>query len=109
MTIRMALKIIRERAPETEKTFLTIRRNRYCHTVRYWSICDIRKAEKLSYESAERRYYRHLARLHVVFGVSQVGYLWRGATAGSAGFQTAERFRSDGRPLRPQPKKGNRP
>ena len=73
MTIRMALKIIREQAPETENTFMTIRRNRYCNGVRYWSIYDIQKAENLSYESAERRYYRHLARLHEVFGVSQVG------------------------------------
>ena len=73
MTIRMALKHIREQAPETENTFMTIRRNRYCHPVRYWSIYDIQKAENLSRESAERRYYRHLARLHEVFGVSQVG------------------------------------
>ena len=102
MTIRMALKIIRERAPETEKTFLTIRRNRYCHTVRYWSIYDIQKAEKLSYESAKRLYNRHFRRLHEVFGVPPAGYLWRGCAI-------AERFRSDSRPLRPQPKKGNRP
>ena len=54
-------------APETEKTFLTIRRNRYCHTVRYWSIYDIAKAEKLSFDSAERKYYRHLERLQEIF------------------------------------------
>ena len=68
MTIRMALKIIRERAPETEKTFLTIRRNRYCHTVRYWSIYDIRKAEKLSLKCARQRYDRHFRRLQEIFG-----------------------------------------
>ena len=34
MTIRMALKHIRELAPETEKTFQTIRQNRYCHPLR---------------------------------------------------------------------------
>lgn len=73
MTIRKALKIIRENAPETEDTFMTIRRNRYCNGVRYWSIYDIQKAENLSFESAERRYYRHLKRLQVIFGVSQVG------------------------------------
>ena len=73
MTIRMALKHIRKLAPETEKTFQAIRQNRYCHPVRDWAIYDIQKAENLSHESAERRYYRHLARLHEVFGVSQVG------------------------------------
>ena len=73
MTIRMALKHIRELAPETEKTFQTIRQNRYCHPVRHWSIYDLAKHENLSWESAERRYYRHLARLHEIFGVSQVG------------------------------------
>ena len=45
MTIRKALKIIRANAPETEDTFMTIRRNRYCNGVRYWSIYDIQKAE----------------------------------------------------------------
>ena len=85
MTIRMALKHIRELAPETEKTFQAIRQNRYCHPVRDWAInryChpvrdwaiyDIQKAENLSWESAERRYYRHFKRLHEIFGVSQVG------------------------------------
>ena len=73
MTIRMALKIIRERAPETEDTFQTIRRNRYCHPVRDWSIHDIAKAENLSYKSAKRLYNRHLARLHEIFGVPPVG------------------------------------
>ncbi len=73
MTVSMALKTIREKAPWTEKTFLTICRNRHCNGVRYWSIFDIAKAENLSWESAERRYYRHLARLQEIFGVSQVG------------------------------------
>ena len=73
MTIRMALKHIRKLAPETEKTFQAIRQNRYCHPVRDWAIYDIQKAENLSWESAERRYYRHLARIHAIFGVSQVG------------------------------------
>ena len=73
MTIRMALKHIRRNAPETEKTFQAIRRNRYCHPVRDWAIYDIQKAENLSHESAKRLYNRHLARIHEVFGVSQVG------------------------------------
>ena len=75
MTLRMALKHIRNTAPTVEETFKIIFRNRYCHPVRCWAIYDIQKAENLSYESAERRYYRHLARLHEIFGVSQVGYL----------------------------------
>ena len=73
MTFRMALKHIRRNAPETERTFRTICRNRYCNGVRRWSIYDIAKHENLSWESAERRYYRHLARIHAIFGVSQVG------------------------------------
>ena len=73
MTIRMALKIIRERAPETEKTFLTIRRNRYCNGVRYWSIYDIQKAEKLSLKSARQRYDRHFMRLQEIFGEASRG------------------------------------
>lgn len=73
MTVRMALKHIRKNAPETEKTFQAIRQNRYCHPVREWAIYDIQKAENLSFECAERRYYRHLRRLHEIFGVSQVG------------------------------------
>ena len=73
MTFRMALKFIRRNAPETEKTFRIICRNRYCHPVRDWAIYDLAKHEKLSFESAKRRYYRHLKRLHEVFGVSQVG------------------------------------
>ena len=73
MTFRMALKHIRRHAPETEKTFRIICRNRHCHPVRDWAIFDLAKHEKLSFESAERLYYRHLARLHAVFGVSQVG------------------------------------
>ena len=73
MTFRMALKFIRRHAPEVENTFRAICRNRHCHPVRHWSIYDISKREKISFESAERRYYRHLRRLHEVFGVSQVG------------------------------------
>ena len=73
MTVRMALKHIRRNAPETEKTFQAIRQNRYCHPVRDWAIYDIQKAENLSFESAKRRYNRHLRRLHEIFGVSQVG------------------------------------
>ena len=73
MTFRMALKHIRRSAPETEETFRIICRNRYCHPVRDWAIHDLAKREKLSHESAERRYYRHLTRLHEVFGVSRVG------------------------------------
>ena len=73
MTFRMALKHIRRCAPETEGTFRTICRNRYCHGVRHWSIYDLAKRENLSWESAERRYYRHLKRIHEIFGVSQVG------------------------------------
>ena len=60
-----------------------------------------RKRENLSWESAERRYYRHLKRIHEVFGVSQVGLLWRGDAV-------AERFRSDIRPFRLHPAKGTK-
>jgi len=60
-------------APETENTFQTIRRNRYCHPVRDWAIYDIQKAENLSWESAKRLYNRHLARLHEIFGVPVAG------------------------------------
>ena len=73
MTVRMALKHIRRNAPETEKTFQAIRQNRYCHPVRDWAIYDIQKAENLSFESAERRYYRHLRRLQEIFGEATVG------------------------------------
>ena len=73
MTFRMALKFIRNHAPETEDTFRHICRNRYCHPVRYWAIYDLAKHEKISFESSERRYYKHFAHLHEVFGVSQVG------------------------------------
>ena len=73
MTFRMALKFIRRNAPETERTFRAICRNRYCHPVRDWAICDISKDEKLSFESAKRRYNRHLKRLHEVFGVPVTG------------------------------------
>ena len=69
MTIRMALKHIRRCAPETEKTFLAIRKNRYCHPVRDWAIYDLAKAENLSYESVKRLYNRHLRRLEAIFGV----------------------------------------
>ena len=75
MTYREALKLIREdkEAKHVEETFRIICRNRYCHPVRHWSIYDLAKREKLSWESAERKYYRHLERIHEVFGVSQVG------------------------------------
>ena len=73
MTYRMALKHIRRCAPEIEKTFRAICRNRHCNPVRYWSIYDIAKAEKHSYESVKRRYNRHLARLHEIFGVPPIG------------------------------------
>lgn len=69
MTIQMALKRIRRLAPETEKTFLAIRKNRYCHPVRDWAIHDLQKAENLSYESVKRLYNRHLRRLEAIFGV----------------------------------------
>ena len=74
MTYRKALKHIREHAPEVEETFKTICRNRYSNPVRKWSIHDIAKREKLSAESAKRRYNRHLKRLYEIFGVSQIGY-----------------------------------
>ena len=74
MTYRKALKHIRKYAPEVEETFKTICRNRYCNPVRKWSIYDIAKREKLSTETAKRRYNRHLKRLNEIFGVSQVGY-----------------------------------
>ena len=73
MTFRMALKFIRRHAPETEKTFRIICRNRHCHPVRHWSIFDLAKHEKLSFESAKRRYNRHLARLHEIFRVPAGG------------------------------------
>ena len=73
MTIRMALKTIRERAPETEKTFQAIRRNRYCHPVRDWAIYDIAKAENLSLKSARQRYNRHFTRLQEIFGEASRG------------------------------------
>ena len=73
MTFRMALKHIRRNAPETEETFRLICRNRYCHPVRDWAIHDLEKHEKISHESAKRRYNRHLTRLHEIFGVPLVG------------------------------------
>jgi hypothetical protein len=69
MTMEMALEHIQSLAPKTEKTFLTICQNRYCHPVRDWAIYDIENAEKLSYESAKRLYNRHLKRLKEIFGV----------------------------------------
>ena len=77
MTFRMALKHIRRHAPETEQTFRAICRNRGCRPVRDWSIRDLAKRGKLSFESAKRRYNRHLARLHEIFRVPAGGYLWR--------------------------------
>ena len=73
MTFRMALKFIRRKAPETEKTFRIICRNRFCHPVRDWAIFDLARAEKLSFESAKRRYNRHLKRLQEIFGVPVAG------------------------------------
>jgi len=73
MTFRMALKHIRRCASETENTFRTICRNRHCNPVRDWSIYDLQKHENLSFESAKRRYNRHLARLHEIFGVPAIG------------------------------------
>ena len=98
MTFRMALKFIRRHAPETEGTFRHICRNRYCHPVRQWAIHDLAQHENLSFESAERRYYRHLRRLHEIFGVSQVGYLWRGARSRSSSAAMHPSFK--------QPRKG---
>ena len=74
MTYREALKHIRKHAPEVEETFKTICRNRHCNPVRKWSIYDISKREKLSVESAKRRYNRHLKRLNEIFGVPPIGY-----------------------------------
>lgn len=74
MTFRMALKHIRKTAPETEKTFRAICRNRHCHPVRDWSIHDLAKDENLTFESAKRRYNRHLTRLHEIFRVPPTGY-----------------------------------
>lgn len=73
MTFGEAIKHICENAPETEDTFRTICLNRGCRPVRHWSIYDISEKRKIPFESAERRYYRHLKRLHEIFGVSQVG------------------------------------
>ena len=73
MTFRMALKHIRRVAPEAENTFRHICRNRFCRPVRDWAIYDLSKDEKLSFESAKRRYNRHLKRLHEVFGVPVTG------------------------------------
>ena len=73
MTFRMALKHIRNTAPEVENTFRHICRNRFCHPVRDWAIYDLSKDEKLSFESAKRRYNRHLKRIHEVFGVPVTG------------------------------------
>ena len=75
MTYREALKLIRKdkKAKHVEETFRIICRNRYCHPVRDWSIFDIEKARNLSYDSAKRRYNRHLDVLHKFFGVPPVG------------------------------------
>ena len=73
MTFDQAIRHIRENAPETEDTFRIICRNRGCRPVRHWAIYDISEERKIPFESAERRYYRHLKRLHEIFGVSQVG------------------------------------
>ena len=73
MTFQLALEHIRKNAPETEDTFLAICRNRGSSPIRDWTILDLAKAEDLSYESAKRRYNRHLKRLLEVFGVPPVG------------------------------------
>ena len=73
MTFRTALKYIRQNAPETEGTFRIICQNRRCHPIREWAIYDLAKHERLSSESAKRRYNRHLTRLHEIFGVPMVG------------------------------------
>ena len=57
----------RHKRTSLQRTFLTILENRYCHPVRDWSIYDIAKAEKLSFDSAKRRYNRHLERLQEIF------------------------------------------
>ena len=74
MTMDTALKHIRRLAPETEKTFLAICDNRYCHPVRDWAIYDLEKSKNLSYESTKRLYNRHLRRLEEIFGVPLRGY-----------------------------------
>lgn len=60
MTMDEARAIIREKAPETEKTFMAICENRYCHPVRDWAIYDIAKANGVSQCAAKHRYNRHL-------------------------------------------------
>lgn len=67
MTMDEAIAIIREQAPETEKTFLAICENRECHPVRDWAIYDIAKAEGISICAAKHRYNRHLKRLQEIF------------------------------------------
>ena len=67
MTMDEALAIIREKAPETEKTFMAICENRYCHPVRDWAIYDIAKADGVSQCAAKHRYNRHLKRLQQIF------------------------------------------
>ena len=67
MTMDEALAIIREKAPETEKTFMAICENRYCHPVRDWAIYDIAKANGILQDSARRRYVRHLNKLLQIF------------------------------------------
>ena len=57
----------RPRRTSLQRTFLTILENRYCHPVRDWSIYDIAEAENLSFESAKRKYNRHLERLQEIF------------------------------------------
>ena len=81
MTTEEALKVIfdhsgareqkkaakRRKRTSLQRTFLTILENRYCHPVRYWSIYDLAKADNLPFDSAKRRYNRHLARLQEIF------------------------------------------
>ena len=67
MTKEEAIAIIREKAPETEKTFLAICENRECHPVRDWAIYDIAKADGTSTEVVRRRYLRHFEKLDQIF------------------------------------------
>lgn len=78
MTMEEALAVIREKAPETEKTFLAICANRYCHPVRDWAIYDIAKADGILLDSARRRYSRHLERLQQIFVSAQEAIYGKG-------------------------------
>ena len=81
MPFRAAIIHIRRNAPEVEATFRAICRNRYCHPVRDWAIYDLAEAGGQSLDCVRRRYYRHLARLHEIFGVSPSGLAVAGRCA----------------------------